>query len=68
MTQYWVIGGEYADKAFSEIVPGTKLERLGPFSDYDEAYTVWHRRAWETVDKCAVRYRIIEEADEGVTA
>ena len=68
MTQFWVIGGEYADKAFSEIVPGSDVERLGPFPSYEDAYEVWHRRAWETVDKCAVRYRIIKEVEEAVEA
>lgn len=68
MTQYWVVGGEYADKAFSKIVPGSELERFGPFSTYDDAYEVWHRHAWETVDKCSVRYRILKEADAAANA
>src|SRR4051812_11985988 len=60
--RYWVVGGEYSDPSFTEPVPGTKEERLGPFDSYKQAHDTWQARAWATVDNCARRYRIIEEA------
>jgi hypothetical protein len=60
--RYWVVGGEYSDPAFTEPVPGTTEERLGPFESYRAAHDAWQARAWATVDSCARRYRIIEEA------
>jgi hypothetical protein len=62
--RYWVVGGEYSDPAFTQPVPGSAEERLGPFETYKEAYDAWQSRAWATVDNCARRYRIIEEAME----
>jgi hypothetical protein len=57
---YWVVGGEYADTRFSEIAPGRREERLGPFPDYEAAHKVWAERAWATVDDAHARFRIVE--------
>ena len=65
--QYWVIGGEYRDMSFREIVPG-KAERLGPFATYKEAHKAWAARAWATVDDALMRFRIVREADGGESA
>lgn len=60
-SQFWVIGGEYADSAFKQLVDGADEERFGPFKAYREAYDLWQSRAWATVDNCAKRFRIVEE-------
>jgi hypothetical protein len=64
--RYWVVGGEYSDPAFTQVVPGTEEERLGPFTSYKEAHDSWQSRSWATVDSCGRRYRIIEEAQPEV--
>jgi hypothetical protein len=55
---YWVVGGEYADTAFSLPAPGTSEQRFGPFATYEEAKAEWARRAWATVDDAHTRFRI----------
>ncbi|MEQ8602341.1 MAG: DUF4170 domain-containing protein [Marivibrio sp.] len=59
--QYWVAGGIYTDTSFSELEPGTKETRLGPFSTYDEAKAVWRAKAMETVDEAYARFHIERE-------
>lgn len=59
---YWVIGGEYRDTDFRELVEGATEDKLGPFSSYQEAKAAWQGRAWATVDSCNKRYRIVEES------
>jgi len=61
MTQYWVVGGEYADTAFKRTAGGKPEERIGPFDNYEAAKAVWQARAWATVDNAQARYRIEEE-------
>jgi Domain of unknown function (DUF4170) len=61
MTQYWVVGGEYADTSFAKIAAGKAEERLGPFEDYDAAHKAWAARAWATVDDANARFRIVAE-------
>jgi hypothetical protein len=58
MTEFWVIGGEYTDTHFDTLVPGKKLERLGPFKTYEEAHKTWQARARATIDDCQIRYAI----------
>jgi len=57
--RYWVVGGEYASTDFKEIAAGRAEELVGPFATYEAAYEEWQRRAWQYVDNCHVRYRII---------
>jgi cobyrinic acid a,c-diamide synthase len=57
---YWVVGGDYTDTHFTELAPGAREERLGPFATYREAYDVWSARARATVDVATVRYRIVK--------
>ncbi len=59
--RYWVLGGEYVDTGFRQLAPGTQEDRIGPFDNYQDAHAAWQKRAWETVDSCAKRYRIVEE-------
>jgi hypothetical protein len=56
-SQYWVVGGEYTDTAFS-VLHGP-AEALGPFADYDHAYQEWERLSMETKPSAHVRYTIV---------
>ena len=58
---FWVVGGEYTNTSFREVVPGKKEERLGPFATYDQAMEAWSARAWATVDDCNSRYHIVQD-------
>ena len=61
MTQrFWVIGGEYRNCQFDEIVPGTE-EISGPFPDELHARMEWQRLTFR--DRCAAteRYSICVE-------
>jgi hypothetical protein len=60
--QYWVVGGKYESTAFNTFAPGAQEERYGPFETFDDAQREWQRHAWQTVDNCLFRYRIVEEA------
>ena len=57
--RYWVVGGEYRDMTFREIVAGKAEERIGPFGNYADAHVAWATRAWGTVDDALMRFRII---------
>jgi hypothetical protein len=58
--RYWVIGGEYRNCRFDEIVPGTE-EISGPFPDELRARTEWQRLTFR--DRCGAteRYSICVE-------
>ena len=58
--RYWVIGGEYADCAFSQIEPGSESVH-GPFNDELRARTEWQRLTFR--DRCGAttRYAICVE-------
>jgi hypothetical protein len=60
-SRYWVIGGDYTDTGFHDLVPGTEEDVLGPFDNYEAAHTAWQAKAWSTVDSCTKRYRIVED-------
>ncbi len=55
--QYWVVGGEFRDTAFSEL--DGPPEALGPFTSYDQAYKEWERRSVEMKRHAHVRYTIV---------
>ena len=57
MRQFWVVGGEYTDSRFRDLVGGSE-EWIGPFPDYEAAKEEWAKHAWRSVDSCTVRYRI----------
>ncbi|MBP5856497.1 DUF4170 domain-containing protein [Marivibrio halodurans] len=59
--QYWVVGGRYTDTSFSELEPGEKETRLGPFATHDQANAVWRAKAMETVDEAYARFHIERE-------
>ena len=58
--RYWVIGGEYRNCQFDEVVPGTE-EISGPFPDELRARTEWQRLTFR--DRCGAttRYSIAVE-------
>ena len=60
--RYWVVGGEYADCAFTALQPGTQ-KVCGPFSDELRARTEWQRLTFR--DRCLAteRYAICIEPE-----
>ena len=59
--RYWVIGGDYRDCEFDEIVPGTE-EISGPFPDPTRARTEWQRLTFRDRLGATKRYVITHEA------
>jgi hypothetical protein len=60
MTEYWVVGGEYADTSFTRIAGGGGETRLGPFESHAAAKAEWAARAFASVDSALTRWRIEE--------
>jgi hypothetical protein len=58
MEEYWVIGGEYTDTSFTELKG--EEQRFGPYATFEAAEVEWQKRAWQEVDDCHMRYRIVE--------
>lgn len=54
-----VIGGELRDVGVNEFRDLAKLDFVGAFPNYAEAYVAWKARAQTTVDNALVRYFII---------
>ena len=59
--RYWVIGGEYRDCQFDEVVPGTE-EISGPVPDAMRARTEWQRLTFRDHIPATTRYVITQEA------
>ncbi len=59
-TQYWVVGGEFSDTGFTDLVNGSG-EIMGPYIDRAEAERAWSEVATETRSSCCTRYSIAEE-------
>ena len=62
--RYWVIGGEYRDCQFDEVVPGTE-EISGPFPDPMLARKEWQRLALRDHLGATTRYVITQEEMRG---
>lgn len=62
--KYYVVGGEYADTAFTQIAAGHKEERFGPFDEH-EAHVCWRALTGKSVDNAMCRYFI--RSDEETT-
>jgi hypothetical protein len=62
--QFWVVGGEYTDTHFREIVGGGAEARYGPFEAQGAAEAEWQKRSWPGVDNCNTRFRIVETEDK----
>ena len=54
-----VIGGELKDVTDIEFRDLSKIDLVGAYPSYDEAYTAWKARAQATVDNAHMRYFII---------
>ena len=59
--RYWVLGGEYRDCRFDEVVPGTE-EISGPFPDLNRAQTEWTRLSFRDHMGATTRYVITQES------
>ena len=60
-TRYWVLGGEYRNCRFDEVVPGTE-EISGPFPDMLKARTEWQRLTFRDRSLATTRYVITQES------
>ena len=61
MQRYWVLGGDYRNCRFDEIVPGTE-EISGPFPNLQRARTEWQRLTFRDRLGATTRYVITSEA------
>ena len=60
--RFWVVGGEYKDTRFSELMDGTQ-KMYGPFESYDKARANWQSQAEATRSNCHMRFTIAQEAN-----
>ena len=60
--QFWVIGADYRDMQFTDVVEGTSCI-LGPFGAYREAAQAWREQALATRYRATTRFRIVVNAD-----
>ena len=58
--RYWVIGGEYRNCEFDEVVPGTETMH-GPYDDEVKARTEWQRLTFRDHCGATTRYSICVE-------
>jgi myo-inositol-1(or 4)-monophosphatase len=54
-----VIGGELKDVAGTEFRDLKKVDLVGAFPNYEEAFRAWQAKAQATVDNALMRYFII---------
>jgi len=59
--QFWVIGADYRDMQFDEVVDGSS-QVLGPYADYREASSAWRERAMATRYRATTRFTIVVNA------
>ena len=55
---FWAVRGAYTGTDFKTIEGGGEEERLGPFTNYEDAKIAWRTKGMETIDDAHVRYRI----------
>ena len=60
-SKFWVVGGEYRDTEFRELVDGTH-QVVGPIGSQEEATSTWRRLTEARRGECLVRYTIAAEA------
>ena len=56
--QFWVIGGEYRNTEFHQLIDGTGRVH-GPFTSYAEAKAKWSERALASRHEATTRYTIV---------
>lgn len=61
-SDWFVVGGEYADTSFEVIATGKQLESYGPFAR-QEAMNKWRELTGKTVDNAMVRYDLCSTDD-----
>ena len=59
--QYWVIGADYSDMQFNDVIEGTSRV-LGPYGDYRHATSVWREQAMATRYQATTRFTIVVNA------
>jgi hypothetical protein len=59
--RFWIIGGEFRDTSFAELVAGTE-RLLGPYANRDAALRAWRGLADETKSLCTARFTVVAEA------
>ena len=59
--QFWVIGADYRDLQFKDVVDGSS-HVLGPFTDYREANSAWREQAMATRYRATTRFTIVVNA------
>lgn len=60
MTNFWIVGGEYDDIAFTRLRTGTQTLK-GPYPSYDDALAQWKRITHDTKGNAHIRFAIAEE-------
>lgn len=58
---YYVVGGEYSDTTFRELVKPAPV--AGPFEDYVTAYEAWRSRSLEMIDQAYARFQIVQTVE-----
>jgi len=61
--QFWVIGGEYRDLTFSQLIDGTSRVE-GPFQTYEDAHRVWRDRTKASQSEACTRFTIASQASD----
>ena len=59
-TNFWIVGGEYDDIAFTRLRTGTQTLQ-GPYPSYDDALAQWKRITHDTKGNAHIRFAIAQE-------
>ncbi len=60
VTNFWIVGGEYDDIAFTRLCTGTQTLQ-GPYPSYDDALAQWKRITHDTKGNAQIRFAIAQE-------
>lgn len=58
-TFFYVIGGEYADTTFEDLLTRTSTVK-GPFDSREEAEKVWKEMSFKTTGSATAKYEVME--------
>jgi hypothetical protein len=58
--RYWVVGGDYSDCRFTDLLPGTETVH-GPYADELHAHMEWQRLTFRDHRAATERYSICVE-------
>jgi hypothetical protein len=59
-SKFWIVGGEYRDTSFAELIDGTST-LAGPFRCYEDALAQWKRIVHSTTSNATARFTIAQE-------